>query len=82
MNYTCEHCHDTGLTTISNYDGNGSDADDQPCPDCAIARSDGAIYAAASPVSPDIAAWIEREARQIGLSDQPPDGHNQIGESL
>lgn len=32
--YNCEHCHDTGLTTIENYDGNGSDADDQPRPFC------------------------------------------------
>lgn len=30
----CERCGDSGLVTIFNYDGNGSDADDQPCPDC------------------------------------------------
>lgn len=31
----CEHCGDTRLTTIYNYDGNGSDADEQECPHCA-----------------------------------------------
>jgi hypothetical protein len=31
---TCDTCHGTGLVTIYNYDGAGSDADDQPCPDC------------------------------------------------
>jgi hypothetical protein len=34
----CEHCAGSGLTTISNYDGNGSDADDQPCPHCSLSR--------------------------------------------
>lgn len=31
----CEKCDGTGLVTIFNYDGNGSDADDQPCSECA-----------------------------------------------
>jgi hypothetical protein len=31
---TCETCGGSGLVTIFDYDGNGSDADDQPCPDC------------------------------------------------
>lgn len=31
---SCYLCHDTTLITIKNYDGNGSDADDQPCPEC------------------------------------------------
>lgn len=30
----CKRCHGSKLVTISNHDGNGSDADDQPCPDC------------------------------------------------
>ncbi len=34
----CEECGGSGLTTIYNYDGNGSDADDQPCPFCAMER--------------------------------------------
>ncbi len=31
----CVKCGGAGLVTIFNYDGNGSDADDQPCPECA-----------------------------------------------
>lgn len=34
----CSECGGSGLTTIHNYDGAGSDADDQPCPDCADIR--------------------------------------------
>jgi DnaJ-class molecular chaperone len=34
----CGKCNGTGLTTRYNYDGNGSDADDQPCPHCALDR--------------------------------------------
>jgi DnaJ-class molecular chaperone len=30
----CAECSGTGLVTIHNYDGHGSDADDQPCPEC------------------------------------------------
>lgn len=30
----CKRCHGSTNVTISNYDGNGSDADDQPCPEC------------------------------------------------
>lgn len=30
----CAECSGTGLVTIYNYDDNGSDADDQPCPQC------------------------------------------------
>jgi len=30
----CDTCNSTGLVTIMNYDGYGSDADDQPCRDC------------------------------------------------
>jgi hypothetical protein len=30
----CERCGGTRLVTIFNYDGCGSDADDQPCPEC------------------------------------------------
>lgn len=33
-NSVCERCGGTGLVTIHNYDGNGSDADDQRCPEC------------------------------------------------
>lgn len=35
----CATCGGTGLVTIYDYDGNGSDADDQPCEDCADIRS-------------------------------------------
>lgn len=31
----CLECKGTGLVTIFDYDGQGSDADDQPCPECA-----------------------------------------------
>jgi hypothetical protein len=31
----CGECAGTGLVTIFNHDGHGSDADDQPCPECA-----------------------------------------------
>jgi DnaJ-class molecular chaperone len=30
----CEFCEGRGLITIHNYDGAGSDADDQPCLHC------------------------------------------------
>jgi DnaJ-class molecular chaperone len=30
----CAECGGTGLVTIYNHDGHGSDADDQPCGDC------------------------------------------------
>lgn len=30
----CERCGGSKLVTIFNFDGNGSDADDQPCPVC------------------------------------------------
>ncbi len=30
----CDTCNSTGLVTIMNYNGYGSDADDQPCGDC------------------------------------------------
>jgi hypothetical protein len=30
----CPHCKGSKLITITNYDGNGSDADDQPCSHC------------------------------------------------
>jgi len=33
----CERCDGSGLITIMDYDGYGSDADDQPCPECAAA---------------------------------------------
>jgi hypothetical protein len=32
-------CGGTGLRTIYNYDGHGSDADDQPCQECADIRA-------------------------------------------
>ena len=31
----CDKCNGTRLVTILNYDGHGSDADDQPCLECA-----------------------------------------------
>lgn len=34
----CHKCNGSGLITIYDYDGNGSDADDQPCPVCALER--------------------------------------------
>jgi len=30
----CDRCEGTRVVTIMDYDGYGSDADDQPCPDC------------------------------------------------
>jgi len=30
----CDTCKGYGLVTIMDYDGYGSDADDQPCKDC------------------------------------------------
>ena len=35
----CATCGGTGLVTIYDYDGNGSDADDQLCHDCADIRA-------------------------------------------
>lgn len=42
----CGECSGTGLVTIYNHDGHGSDADDQPCPECADIR---AVIAKATP---------------------------------
>lgn len=35
----CGECSGAGLVTIFNHDGHGSDADDQPCPECADIRA-------------------------------------------
>jgi len=35
----CLECKGTGLVALYDYDGQGSDADDQPCPECADIRA-------------------------------------------
>lgn len=35
----CSECRGKGVVGISNYDGHGSDADDQPCEGCADIRA-------------------------------------------